>query len=117
MLRRPPTTLQITAEDIAAYEDRRASEALLAAQQARAAEVAARATAAAAAATASSSSSSAGAAGSNAGGAGEAATQQTTAAMGGLGLGAQAMEGVQDDGEGRTRRTREERIGVGRRAR
>ncbi|PTB40692.1 uncharacterized protein TrAFT101_005861 [Trichoderma asperellum] len=115
MLRRPPTTLQITAEDIAAYEDRRASEALLAAQQARAAEVAARATAAAAAAAASSSS--AGATGSNAGGAGEAATQQTTAAMGGLGLGAQAMEGVQDDGEGRTRRTREERIGVGRRAR
>ncbi|KAL6904762.1 hypothetical protein GGI43DRAFT_398033 [Trichoderma evansii] len=110
MLRRPPTTLQITAEDIAAYEDRRASEALLAAQQARAAEVAARATAAA----------SSGATGSNAGGAGEAATQQTTAAMGGLGLGAQAMEGVQDDGEGRARRTREERnerIGVGRRAR
>ncbi|GAO13754.1 hypothetical protein UVI_02018510 [Ustilaginoidea virens] len=28
MLRRPPTTLHITAEDIAAYEDRRATEAL-----------------------------------------------------------------------------------------
>lgn len=37
MLRRPPTTLTITAEDVAAYEDRRAGEALLAAQQARAA--------------------------------------------------------------------------------
>ncbi|KAJ6442692.1 thioredoxin-like protein [Purpureocillium lavendulum] len=36
MLRRPPTTLAITAEDVAAYEDRRASEALQAAQQARA---------------------------------------------------------------------------------
>ncbi|KID78892.1 uncharacterized protein G6M90_00g025530 [Metarhizium brunneum] len=35
MLRRPPTTLQITAEDVAAYEDRRANEALAAAQQAR----------------------------------------------------------------------------------
>ncbi|KAL7939674.1 hypothetical protein V8C35DRAFT_287338 [Trichoderma chlorosporum] len=100
MLRRPPTTLQITAEDIAAYEDRRASEALLAAQQAHAAEVAARAT-------------------SKAGGGGEAATQQTTAAMGDLGLG-QAMEGVQEEAEGRARRTREERndrIGVGRRGR
>jgi hypothetical protein len=109
MLRRPPTTIQITAEDVAAYEDRRASEALLAAQHARAAEVAARAASAP---------TSAEAAGSNAGG-GEAATRQTTAAMGGLGLGAQAMEGVLDDG-GRARRTREERnerIGVGRRAR
>ncbi|KAM4058711.1 anaphase-promoting complex APC subunit CDC26 domain-containing protein [Hirsutella rhossiliensis] len=28
MLRRPPTTLAITAEDVAAYEDRRAAEAL-----------------------------------------------------------------------------------------
>ncbi|KHN95958.1 Anaphase-promoting complex, subunit CDC26 [Metarhizium album ARSEF 1941] len=35
MLRRPPTTLHITAEDVAAYEDRRANEALAAAQQAR----------------------------------------------------------------------------------
>ncbi|KYK57547.1 hypothetical protein DCS_04558 [Drechmeria coniospora] len=35
MLRRPPTTLTITAEDVAGYEDRRASEALLAQQQAR----------------------------------------------------------------------------------
>ncbi|KAL3958464.1 hypothetical protein ACCO45_006626 [Purpureocillium lilacinum] len=33
MLRRPPTTLTITAEDVAAYEDRRASEALQARQQ------------------------------------------------------------------------------------
>lgn len=37
MLRRPPTTLTITAEDVAAYEDRRAGEALRAAQQAHAA--------------------------------------------------------------------------------
>ncbi|KAI9172238.1 hypothetical protein HJFPF1_01733 [Paramyrothecium foliicola] len=35
MLRRPPTTLTITSEDVAAYEDRRAREALIAAQQAR----------------------------------------------------------------------------------
>lgn len=116
MLRRPPTTLQITAEDIAAYEDRRASEALHTAQQSRAAEAAARAASASASASAGGSE----ATGSNAGGGGEAATRQTTAAMGGLGLGAQAMEGVLDDGEGRARRTREERnerIGVGRRAR
>lgn len=109
MLRRPPTTLQITAEDIAAYEDRRASEALLAAQQAHAAEVQARAT----------SKAGGGAAAANTGGGAEAATQQTTAAMGDLGLG-QAMEGVQEDAEGRARRNREERnerIGVGRRAR
>ena len=33
MLRRAPTTLQITSEDVAAYEDRRAREALIAAQQ------------------------------------------------------------------------------------
>lgn len=38
MLRRPATTLQVTPEDIAAYEDRRANEALLAQQQQRAAE-------------------------------------------------------------------------------
>lgn len=38
MLRRPATTLTITAEDVAAYEDRRAREALAAAQQARLAE-------------------------------------------------------------------------------
>ncbi|KAF3073401.1 hypothetical protein CFAM422_003963 [Trichoderma lentiforme] len=109
MLRRPPTTLQITAEDIAAYEDRRASEALLAAQQAHAAEVQARAT----------SKAGGGGGAANTGGGAEAATQQTTAAMGDLGLG-QAMEGVQEDAEGRARRTREERdgrIGVGRRAR
>ncbi|KND90977.1 hypothetical protein TOPH_04302 [Tolypocladium ophioglossoides CBS 100239] len=36
MLRRPPTTLSITPEDVAAYEDRRAGEALQVAQQARA---------------------------------------------------------------------------------
>ncbi|RSL70942.1 hypothetical protein CEP53_001695 [Fusarium sp. AF-6] len=35
MLRRPATTLTITSEDVAAYEDRRAREALVAAQQAR----------------------------------------------------------------------------------
>lgn len=43
MLRRPPTTLTITAEDVAAYEDRRAGEALLAAQQAQQARAAAQA--------------------------------------------------------------------------
>ncbi|KAG6278713.1 hypothetical protein E4U47_004941 [Claviceps purpurea] len=36
MLRRPPTTLHITPEDIAAYEDRRASEARAAEADARA---------------------------------------------------------------------------------
>ncbi|OAA62203.1 Anaphase-promoting complex, subunit CDC26 [Cordyceps fumosorosea ARSEF 2679] len=36
MLRRPPTTLSITTEDVSAYEDRRSNEALAAAQQARA---------------------------------------------------------------------------------
>lgn len=41
MLRRPPTTLSITSEDVAAYEDRRAREALIAAQQARMAAAAA----------------------------------------------------------------------------
>ncbi|KAK7431230.1 hypothetical protein QQZ08_002270 [Neonectria magnoliae] len=48
MLRRPATTLHITSEDVAAYEDRRAREALVAAQQARiaaAAEAQARAAA------------------------------------------------------------------------
>lgn len=98
--------LQVTAEDVAAYENRRASEALAAAQETRAAEAAARASASASASVSAGD-----------GGPEEAATQQTTAAMGGLGLGAQAMEGVLDDGEGRARRTREERIGVGRRAR
>lgn len=33
MLRRPATTLQITSEDVAAYEDRRAREALAAQEQ------------------------------------------------------------------------------------
>ncbi|KFA60708.1 hypothetical protein S40285_09338 [Stachybotrys chlorohalonatus IBT 40285] len=41
MLRRPPTTLQITPEDLASYEDRRAREAQQAAQDAHAARVAA----------------------------------------------------------------------------
>ncbi|KAH6609377.1 hypothetical protein Trco_002723 [Trichoderma cornu-damae] len=99
MLRRPPTTLQITAEDIAAYEDRRAGEALVAAQQVRAAEVAARAAATG----------------------GEAAMQQQAgAATGDFGGAGQAMEGVQEGVEARARRAREERsqrIGVGRRAR
>ncbi|KAG6088201.1 hypothetical protein E4U30_000535 [Claviceps sp. LM220 group G6] len=36
MLRRPPTTLHITPEDIAAYEDRRASETRAAEAEARA---------------------------------------------------------------------------------
>ncbi|KAH0530587.1 hypothetical protein TsFJ059_005192 [Trichoderma semiorbis] len=118
MLRRPPTTLQITAEDIAAYEDRRASEALLAAQQAHAAEVQARATSKAGGTGGGAANTGIGGA-ANTGGGAEAATQQTTAAMGDLGLG-QAMEGVQEDAEGRARRNREERdgrIGVGRRAR
>ena len=35
MLRRPATTLTITSEDVAAYEDRRAREALMEVQQAR----------------------------------------------------------------------------------
>lgn len=43
MLRRPPTTITVTAEDVAAYEDRRAQEAQNAAQQARAAAAAAKA--------------------------------------------------------------------------
>lgn len=38
MLRRPPTSLSVTSEDIAAYEDRRVREAQIAAQQARQAE-------------------------------------------------------------------------------
>ncbi|KAL2211524.1 hypothetical protein CC79DRAFT_1328866 [Sarocladium strictum] len=33
MLRRAPTTLSITSEDVAAYEDRREREAMIAAQQ------------------------------------------------------------------------------------
>lgn len=41
MLRRPATTLQITSEDVAAYEDRRAREALVAQQQQHEEELAA----------------------------------------------------------------------------
>lgn len=90
MLRRPPTTLTITAEDVNAYSKRRAVEADMAAQQARAAEAAARQAAAA----------------SGGGGGGR----------GGAGLG-QAMEGVlSQEAETRAaRRARDERIGVTRR--
>ncbi|KAF4505567.1 hypothetical protein G6O67_007501 [Ophiocordyceps sinensis] len=42
MLRRPPTTLTITAEDVAAYEDRRAAEAQHAEAQQRQPDAAAR---------------------------------------------------------------------------
>jgi septal ring factor EnvC (AmiA/AmiB activator) len=88
MLRRPPTTLSITAEDVAAYEDRRASETLLAAQQARAeAEARARAEAA-----------------------------EATAAAAGRGASNTAsMEGVQSSPSASRRAARDERIGVGRR--
>ncbi|KAG5980635.1 hypothetical protein E4U55_003818 [Claviceps digitariae] len=68
MLRRPPTTLQITPEDLAAYEDRRASEARAGAQ-----------------------------------------------ALGARAQQQQRMEGVQHESPAPGRRTREERIGVGRR--
>ncbi|CEJ85410.1 hypothetical protein VHEMI03764 [[Torrubiella] hemipterigena] len=80
MLRRPPTTIQITAEDVAGYEDRRAHEALAAAQQARAAAAAAKAEQQA-----------------------QGNQQQ------------QAMEGVQSSPSAQ-RRTRDERLGVTRRA-
>lgn len=98
MLRRPPTTLSITAEDVAAYEDRRASEALLAAQQARAeaeaqaaeARAQARAQAAAAAAT-------------------------LGGAAAGPGRGASGMESAQGSSPSAGRRARDERIGLGRR--
>ncbi|OAA40877.1 Anaphase-promoting complex, subunit CDC26 [Beauveria brongniartii RCEF 3172] len=104
MLRRPPTTLAITAEDVAAYEDRRAGEALLAAQQARAeaeaqaAEARARARAQAAAAV----------------GAGN---TTTTAGGGGASSRAAAMEGssMQGASPSAAKRARDERIGLGRR--
>ncbi|KAM3445649.1 hypothetical protein NHJ13734_000350 [Beauveria thailandica] len=106
MLRRPPTTLAITAEDVAAYEDRRAGEALLAAQQARAeaeaqaAEARARARAQAAAAV----------------GAGN----TTTTATGGAAASsraAAAVEGssMQGASPSAAKRARDERIGLGRR--
>ncbi|KAM3515378.1 hypothetical protein MY11210_000940 [Beauveria gryllotalpidicola] len=103
MLRRPPTTLAITAEDVAAYEDRRAGEALLAAQQARAeaeaqaAEARARARAQAAATV----------------GAG---TTTTGGGEGGGGGGASA-EGSSMHGASPSaaKRARDERIGLGRR--
>lgn len=82
MLRRPPTTIQITAEDVAGYEDRRAHEALAAAQQARAAAAAAKA---------------------------EQQAQGTQQQQ------QQAMEGVQSSPSAQ-RRTRDERLGVTRRA-
>ncbi|KAK5992539.1 hypothetical protein PT974_05950 [Cladobotryum mycophilum] len=88
MLRRPPTTLQITPEDVAAYEDRRAGEALLAAQQARAAEAAAR---------------------NAAGGGGGAGVGAHAQAMEGV----QASPDV----EVRARKVRDDRIGVTRRGR
>lgn len=77
MLRRQPTTLSITSEDVAAYEDRREREALMAAQQARMAAAAAAAAAA-----------------------------------------ENGMEGMQSSPEPvKTRREKDERIGVSRRAR
>ncbi|KAM3433778.1 hypothetical protein MY4824_005772 [Beauveria thailandica] len=105
MLRRPPTTLAITAEDVAAYEDRRAGEALLAAQQARAeaeaqaAEARARARAQAAAAV----------------GAGN--TTTTTTGGGGGGAASSRVEGssMQGASPSAAKRARDERIGLGRR--
>ncbi|KAJ6790075.1 hypothetical protein PWT90_06916 [Aphanocladium album] len=93
MLRRPPTTLSITAEDVAAYEDRRASEALLAAQQARA-EAEAQAAEARAQARA-----------------------QAAAAAAGGGTGGTAAGTVQQGSSSPSagRRARDERIGLGRR--
>ncbi|KAM3566812.1 hypothetical protein ARSEF4850_000230 [Beauveria asiatica] len=111
MLRRPPTTLAITAEDVAAYEDRRAGEALLAAQQARAeaeaqaAEARARARAQAAAAV----------------GAGNTTTTTTTTGGGGGAASsraaAAAVEGssMQGASPSAAKRARDERIGLGRR--
>ncbi|KAM0742103.1 hypothetical protein ACQRIT_002280 [Beauveria bassiana] len=106
MLRRPPTTLAITAEDVAAYEDRRAGEALLAAQQARAeaeaqaAEARARARAQAAAAAV---------------GAGN----TTTTTGGGASSRALTAEGSSSSMQGASpsaaKRARDERIGLGRR--
>lgn len=104
MLRRPPTTLSITAEDVASYEDRRASEALLAAQQARAE---AEAQAAEARAQARAQAAAAAAALGAAGGTQHAATGASSRGGG--------MEGVQDNSPSAGRRARDERIGLGRR--
>lgn len=86
MLRRPATTLGITSEDVAAYEDRRAREALMAAQQAR--------RAAAVAATQQA----------------QAQTQGHGMSMGDV----QALVEREEEEE-RARRVRDERIGVSRR--
>ncbi|KAK8145983.1 hypothetical protein G3M48_003771 [Beauveria asiatica] len=110
MLRRPPTTLAITAEDVAAYEDRRAGEALLAAQQARAeaeaqaAEARARARAQAAAAVGAGNTTTT----TTGGGAGGAASSRAAAA---------AVEGssMQGASPSAAKRARDERIGLGRR--
>lgn len=87
MLRRPPTTLSITVEDVAAYEDRRASEALQAAQQARA-EAEAQAAEA------------------------RAQARAALGAAGSSGGGAAASHGSSPSA---TKRARDERIGLGRR--
>ncbi|EJP65835.1 hypothetical protein MY4038_003655 [Beauveria bassiana] len=105
MLRRPPTTLAITAEDVAAYEDRRAGEALLAAQQARAeaeaqaAEARARARAQAAAAAV---------------GAGN-TTTTTGGGASSRALTAEGSSSMQGASPSAAKRARDERIGLGRR--
>ncbi|KAM3528550.1 hypothetical protein NHJ13051_002371 [Beauveria bassiana] len=107
MLRRPPTTLAITAEDVAAYEDRRAGEALLAAQQARAeaeaqaAEARARARAQAAAAAAV--------------GAGNTTTTTTGGGASSRALTAEGSSSMQGASPSAAKRARDERIGLGRR--
>ncbi|KAM3538330.1 hypothetical protein ARSEF1564_008755 [Beauveria bassiana] len=106
MLRRPPTTLAITAEDVAAYEDRRAGEALLAAQQARAeaeaqaAEARARARAQAAAAAV---------------GAGNNTTTTTGGGASSRALTAEGSSSMQGASPSAAKRARDERIGLGRR--
>jgi hypothetical protein len=85
MLRRAPTTLSITSEDVAAYEDRREREAMIAAQQEQQRLQQ------------------------------EQQQQQQQQQQGQSGQGgAYAMEGVQASPEA-TRRARDERIGVSRR--
>ncbi|PMB71014.1 hypothetical protein BM221_003478 [Beauveria bassiana] len=106
MLRRPPTTLAITAEDVAAYEDRRAGEALLAAQQARAeaeaqaAEARARARAQAAAAAV---------------GAGNNTTTTIGGGASSRALTAESSSSMQGASPSAAKRARDERIGLGRR--
>lgn len=89
MLRRPATTIGITSEDVAAYEDRRAREALIAAQQAR------RAAAVAAAQK----------------------SQAQAQAQGSHGLSMGDVQALveREEEEDRVKRARDERIGVGRR--